>query len=106
MPFCSKPGSTAVSVALILLAGSALTTKAIAANQSYPVAGVNPDARPAGAPVITAVTKQKGWYQQALTGVNTPYPSSLHFLENQGNWYTPFNRPGMTGPYDIRNWHQ
>ena len=45
------------------------------------------------------------WYQRALTGVAPPYPSSLRFLEDQGEWYTPFNHPGMTGPYDIRRWH-
>ena len=28
------------------------------------------------------------------------------FLEDQGNWYTPFNHPGMTGRYDIRGWHR
>ncbi|OYX43944.1 MAG: hypothetical protein B7Z02_07110 [Rhodobacterales bacterium 32-67-9] len=26
----------------------------------------------------------------------------LKFLEDQGAWYTPFTRPGMTGPYKIR----
>ncbi len=45
------------------------------------------------------------WYREALTGVERPYPYSLKFLEDQGAWYTPFNRPGMTGRYDIRHWH-
>lgn len=71
----------------------------------YPVAGLKPDQRPEGAPVIQDVDKDYGWYDGALTGVSKPYPSSLRFLEDQGNWYTPFNRPGMTVPYDIRNWH-
>jgi hypothetical protein len=71
-----------------------------------PVAGVEPHLRPANAPVITEFKKDSGWYGQALDGVSQPYPGSLRFLEDQGAWHTPFNRPGMTGPYDIRGWHQ
>lgn len=69
------------------------------------VAGVDPSRRPAGAPVLSATVKDAAWYRQALTGVFQPYPASLRFLEDQGAWYTPFSRPGMTGPYDLRNWH-
>lgn len=69
------------------------------------IAGVNPAERPATAPVITEVHKDNAWYTHALTGVEQPYPQSLHFLENQGNWFTPFTHPGMTAPYDIRSWH-
>ncbi len=69
------------------------------------VAGTQPDQRPAAAPVIEQFTKGQAWYQQALTGITQPYPASLRFLEDQGAWYTPFNQPGMTGPYDIRGWH-
>lgn len=72
----------------------------------YPVAGLEPSKRPINAPVMTQVSRDKAWYQSSLTGVEQPYPRSLHFLDNQGNWYTPFTRPGMTGPYDIRQWHQ
>ncbi len=75
------------------------------AESSY-VAGLNPSSRPAGAPVISSVKKGAAWYRQALHGVIPPYPASLRFLEDQGNWYTPFTRPGMTGPYDIRGWHK
>jgi hypothetical protein len=71
----------------------------------YPIAGTQPSQRPAGAPVIREVQKPEGWYEQALTGITKPYPASLRFLENQGNWYTPFNHPGMYGRYDIRGWH-
>lgn len=71
----------------------------------YPIAGVNPDRRPDGAPVITDVVKDGQWYTQALTGVESPYPASLRFLEDQGNWFTPFSHPGMTGRYDLRHWH-
>lgn len=72
----------------------------------YPVAGVKPDARPANAPVISSVQHDDAWHRRALTGIDAPYPPSLRFLDDQGNWYTPFNRPGMPGPYDIRGWHQ
>jgi len=86
-----------------VIGGSAASTSAMA---EYPVAGVDPHQRPANAPVITEVQKDHAWYMRALTGVSEPYPASLRFLEDQGNWYTPFNHPGMTEPYDIRNWHK
>lgn len=94
------------------LAASALTLAllcphgAMAAESEPAVAGVEPSRRPDGAPVQTTAGKDAAWYRQALTGVSRPYPPSLRFLEDQGGWYSPFNRPGMTGPYDIRNWHQ
>ena len=55
---------------------------------SYPIAGTQPSHRPQGAPVIQ------------------PYPYSLQFLEDQGNWHTPFTHPGMHGRYDIRGWYR
>lgn len=88
--------------ALAMLLG--FQAKAVATE--VPVAGVKPHERPAGAPVITTHEKTAQWYGQALSGVSQPYPGSLRFLEYQGRWHTPFNRPGMTGPYDIRGWHQ
>lgn len=72
----------------------------------YPIAGIEPSQRPVGAPVIEWVRHDKSWYEHALTGVKKPYPRSLYFLDNQGDWYTPFIRPGMRGPYDIRGWHK
>ncbi len=86
------------------LAGAILLS-GVAYAYDYPIAGVEPSVRPAGAPVITIYRKDTAWYRHALTGVVPPYPSSLRFLEYQGAWHTPFVRPGMTGPYDIRNWH-
>ncbi len=71
-----------------------------------PYISLAPYQRPAGAPVIELVRHNQAWYKQALTGVPQPYPRSLYFLENQGNWYTPFTHPGMTGRYDLRGWHQ
>ena len=84
--------------------GFLLTGSAFA--QGSFVAGVNPDRRPENAPVVAKVIKPDGWYGRALTGVSQPYPYSLQFLENQGNWFTPFIYPGMPGPYDIRRWHK
>lgn len=70
------------------------------------VAGSTPSARPANAPSLLAVARDAGWYDKALSGVAAPYPQSLKFLADQGNWYTPFTEPGMTGPYDIRHRHR
>ena len=78
---------------------------AAGASADYPVAGVQPDRRPEGAPRITGIDRNQDWYAHALRGVSQPYPKSLYFLEHQGNWYTPFNRPGMPGVYDIRGLH-
>lgn len=70
------------------------------------VAGVAPSKRPPTAPKISTAEKGADWYERALTGLTRPYPTSFRFLEDQGAWYTPFTRPGMTGRYDIRGWHQ
>ncbi|CDI03900.1 exported hypothetical protein [Candidatus Competibacter denitrificans Run_A_D11] len=78
----------------------------IAATDNLFIAGINPDQRPANTPIILEAFKDQAWYAKALTGVTQPYPNSLRFLDDQGNWYTPFNRPGMTGRYDIRGWHR
>jgi hypothetical protein len=87
-------------------AAAAPAPAAAAAGTGFPIAGMTPWQRPAGAPVITEVVRTPAWYGQALTGISQPFPYSLRFLEDQGNWYTPFNRPGMPGRYDIRGWHQ
>ena len=96
--------NTVTLVALICSAGCSLGSVQ-SAMAEYPIAGVNPYQRPEGAPAIQSVNKDGEWYTTALTGIDRPYPSSLKFLESQGNWYTPFNRPGMRGRYDIRGWY-
>lgn len=75
------------------------------AQDSY-VAGTRPDVRPAAAPRTQVVAKDAGWMARATAGVAEPHPTSLKFLNDQGNWYTPFDRPGMPGPYDIRQLHR
>ena len=90
-----------------ILLGCALTSVCQASEErAYPIAGTTPWQRPEGAPVIEWVRHDQAWFQHALTGISPPYPRSLFFLDNQGNWYTPFNRPGMLPPYDIRGWHR
>ncbi len=69
------------------------------------IAGTAPYERPVGAPVITEFNKDANWYKTALQGVSKPYPYSLHFLEDQGQWFTPFIHSGMNPKYDIRQWH-
>ncbi len=79
-------------------------TRAAARTEPF-IAGVHPDRRPEGAPVLETYPKDAAWYERALHGISEPYPYSLKFLEDQGAWYTPFIHPGMTPPYDIRGWH-
>ena len=62
--------------------------------------------RPKDAPVISKVAHDTNWHEQSLHGISKPYPYSFSFIKNQGNWYTPFNKAGMLGPYDIRGWHK
>lgn len=88
---------------LLLAAAVLYSTSAMA--WTPPVAGSQPDRRPANAPMIHGYPKPTAWYAHALHGVLAPFPPTLGFLEFQGAWYTPFNRPGMTGPYDLRHWH-
>lgn len=68
------------------------------------VAGLEPSARPATAPVITTFAPADAWKAQALRGIREPH-TGLGFLKDQGAWYTPFNRPNLPGRYDIRGLH-
>lgn len=89
-----------------LLAGTvAIATGTAHATDVEIIAGLTPHLRPTDAPRISNYEKSADWYRQSLTGLTAPYPASLRFLEDQGAWHTPFTRPGMTGRYDIRNWH-
>lgn len=96
----------AIALMAVMVAGAASGwVGSVSAEDPFPIAGTRPFERPVGAPVITEVQRGPEWYARALTGISRPYPSSLRFLEDQGNWYTPFNHPGMLGRYDIRGWH-
>ena len=83
-----------------------LTISGAARAEGPAIAGLTPSERPSGAPVITEFEKGAAWYARALTGIEPPFPASLRFLENEGSWFSPFVHPGMTGPYDIRRWHE
>ncbi len=89
-------------IGLALLLAGVIPTRLAA----YPIAGLQPDRRPEGAPVQGPLQKDAAWYRHALTGISRPYPYSLRFLEDQGRWYTPFTHPGAPPPYDLRGWHR
>ena len=80
------------------------TAGAQSADSNGFVAGTTPDRRPENAPAAPPFTAV-GLTPEALHGISGEIPASLSFLNNQGAWYTPFTRPGMTGRYDIRGWH-
>jgi len=95
----SSGGARSLVALGCILAGSA------SAVAQAKVAGTVPDRRPEGAPKLTAFAKPADWSAKWLVGVEQPHPASLRFLNDQGAWFTPFTRPGMTGPYDIRKLH-
>jgi hypothetical protein len=86
-----------------LLAWTVLLAPDGIAEATY-IAGVKPDGRPAGAPVITE-HRDAAFRERALRGVSEPIPQGIDFLRDQGAWYTPFSYPGMTGRYDLRGLH-
>jgi hypothetical protein len=88
----------------LTLCGLVLALGQTAAAQQV-VGGITPAERPAHAPRITQTNHDQAWYRRALTGVSKPYPQTLSFLDHQGDWYTPFIRPGMPNFYDLRRWH-
>ena len=71
------------------------------AEDSRFIAGLEPDFRPAGAPLITRFEQTTTWKAEALRGIAPP-ASGINFLKDQGAWYTSFNHPNSTGRYDIR----
>jgi len=93
---------SAVALGLAMIGAVAQAADA----SSYPIAGLTPNHRPLGAPAITTVKKDAAWYERALKGIDAPYPASVEkTVKDQGNWYSPFTLPGMSGKYDIRHWH-
>lgn len=90
--------------AVLVLIGTAGIALA-ADGSAYPIAGLTPSVRPAGAPVVTVAQHGADWNERFYRGVTKPYPPSIQFQAVHGGWFTPFDRPGMLGPYDLRNWH-
>jgi hypothetical protein len=93
-------------LAIRLAIGLSLATIAAwATAEPLYIAGTAPDARPPLAPINNEFVKGGDWYCRAMRGIERPFTASLGFLEDQEGWYTPFIVAGMTGRYDIRNWH-
>ena len=90
---------------LVWLSAAPVAAQEAAQAGAPDIVGIESSQRPENAPVITTFSKDGQWYLDSLHGVSEPYPYSLRFLEDQGAWFTPFNKPGMPGPYDIRGWH-
>ena len=61
-----------------------LFTAAVA--QSVDVAGLRPNQRPVGAPVIERFEQSDAWRAKALTGIGAPQ-TGVGFLKDQGAWY-------------------
>ena len=66
------------------------------------IAGLAPYERPQDAPTITRFIQTDAWREAFFRGITPPVPASLDWVRDQGAWYTPFSRPGMAPPYDIR----
>lgn len=70
--------------------------------------GSMPEQDPAesSASIAAAGRRDAAWRKAALHGIApTPPASVLRIVQQQGEWYSPFFHPGMTGPYDLRGWH-
>ncbi len=89
--------NTIVSLIIAVAAAGALHAEPV------PISGTAPDRRPPGAPRITEFQHGPAWERGYLHGIDRPLPDHLGTAD-QGAWYTPFNRPGMPPPYDLRGW--
>lgn len=92
---------SAVAVCLMALSLPSWSADAEAA----PLAGLTPHERPAGAPVVKSVIRTPEQTSKLTTGIDKPLPPGIEWLKDQGAWYSPFERPGMVGYYDLRGWH-
>lgn len=99
---CFMPRSFYSRISLAL--AFAIAAPALATAEGFPIAGLTPNQRPAGAPVITRFTPPSNWDERMFHGVSRPLPVNLEWTKDQGAWFTPFNRPGMRPPYDLRGW--
>ncbi|MCX7945619.1 MAG: hypothetical protein N2557_01405 [Hydrogenophilus sp.] len=70
------------------------------------IGGTQPDRRPLNAPIQTQPLTEQKRERVASHGISAPIPGNIpKIIKDQGGWYTPFNRPGMTSYYDLRGWH-
>jgi hypothetical protein len=72
---------------------------------AQPVAGLQPDQRPEGAPVVRVHAVDATLKQQRLKGVTTPWPGTVERIAESGAWYSPMFHPGMPSRYDLRQLH-
>ncbi len=98
----SRRNSRGSPLARVGAAAAMIVASATCAIAQDFVGGSTPDRRPASAPTIKSFERAPDWMAKARRGISEPYPASLRFLEDQGGWFTPFTRPNMPGPYDIR----
>ena len=89
---------------LMVLFGLLVAGGHVLADTPLFIAGLVPDSRPEGAPVITVFEQTPEWRAQALRGISPPQ-TGLGFLNDQGAWYTPFFHPNLKDRYDIRSLH-
>lgn len=87
----------------IVLTGLLIGSTAVLADDGF-VAGLKPDERPAGAPVISTFQPTEARQAMALKGIAEPR-NGVGFVKDQGAWYTPFDRPNLPDRYDIRGMH-
>ena len=99
-----KPSSVLLMLAVSVGFSCGLSSVTVA--DPKVLGGITPDRRPEGLPVVGATGFTPAGMANALHGVASPPPASIgQWFDDQGGWFTPFTHPGMTGPYDIRNWH-
>ncbi|WBL32121.1 hypothetical protein O5O51_10220 [Sinirhodobacter sp. HNIBRBA609] len=108
-PKSTKPKQLIRSLVIAGLAsglGIAVVPAAHSQDATGFIAGVASSARPEGAPATVQFTPDAAWQENAVHGIETPVPPTiLAWLDDQGAWFNPFIHPGMTGPYDLRHWH-
>lgn len=87
------------------LLGTLCLVSAGAAFAQSTLSGLQPDRRPVNAPTLKEHTLSPEQLKGYLHGVTDPVPANVQDVAQTGNWFVPLRKPGMTGPYDIRNWH-
>ncbi|QTD45102.1 hypothetical protein [Ottowia testudinis] len=91
-------------ISLTALALAALAGNSLAQAPGF-VAGLHPDRRPDGAPQITQQVASPEALARSLRGVEGPPPGNVESIAATGAHWVPLRGPGMTPPYDPRNWH-
>ena len=76
-----------------------------AAPTPAPIAGLQPDRRPPGAPSLVAAAPSPTLKQRRLSGIGQPWPGNVERIAEQGAWFSPMFAPGMGGRYDLRGLH-